>query len=638
MSLEDLEKNLYREHPPRHEDVKHPMSQETPHKGFAPPSSSLGNTLPPAHTMTAEEALDAADRAVTTVSRFGRWAFWCLIGVTALIAGAGAFYLYQYFTSRNVALDIQAPTDVLTGAPFEISARFTNQSDKVIHGGRIDLFLPDNTFLTADGAAQKRVFTKGVGDVATGGSVEAKIPLVAYQGNDTVRTFRIVASYLLSSLGPETRLEAEKSVAVNFRSPAITLDLTAPQKVLPGEPFDIRIDYRNASGIEFNRLAIALDIPPFITVSNTNPSSTAGATWQLDRLAPASGGSIAIKGVAMASDLSFFDVHATIKSDANVVSDKRATVNIAPAPLALRASVNGQSNYVSHAGDTLHYAIAYSNNSDVAMSDVVVTAKLSGAMFDFTTLRTQGSYDSVANTITWNTANTPELRLVQPKSQGAVTVDLQTKLNYPIKRLSDKNFILKIDAGVSSPTVPYYVATDKTVAVAHLENKIQGAVALQSFALFKDSTLGAQNQGPFPLKANSPTTFTIHWLITNYSTDLRNVQVRSTLPSGVRATGKAQSTVTSAPAFNDRTGEIVWSIDRIPATKGIVGKPAEAIFQIEATPNITQIGQPMPLVGDVSITAIDDFASSTLSASAPAITSELTHDPSFTQGQGTVRQ
>ena len=186
--------------------------------------------------------------------------------------------------------------------------------------------------------------------------------------------------------------------------------------------------------------------------------------------------------------------------------------------------------------------------------------------------------------------------------------------------------------------MPYYVSADKTVELTNLVTKVKGQIAIATKALFRDTASGIENRGPLPPKVNNPTNFTIHWTIVNYNTDVSNVQVKTSLLSGVRFTSKVKSNISSLPAYNDRTGEISWTIDKIPATKGVLGTPVEAIFQVEATPNITQISQPMPLLSETQLTAVDDFTQNQISGYFPAITSEMISDSTFKSGQGMVIQ
>jgi len=209
---------------------------------------------------------------------------------------------------------------------------------------------------------------------------------------------------------------------------------------------------------------------------------------------------------------------------------------------------------------------------------------------------------------------------------------------YPIKKLSDKDFILKVAAEISSPTVPYYVASDKTIGLADFETKVVGAAIISSQAFFRDNASGIINKGSLPPKVNMPTNFTIHWQITNYSTDIKNVEVKAYLQSGVRWTNNVKSNISSMPTYNERTQEVVWQINNIAATKGIISQPIEAIFQVEATPNVAQVGENLPLLSQTILRAVDEFVNVDLTASALSLNTQLLSDANFDQTTALVTQ
>jgi hypothetical protein len=76
----------------------------------------------------------------------------------------------------------------------------------------------------------------------------------------------------------------------------------------------------------------------------------------------------------------------------------------------------------------------------------------------------------------------------------------------------------------------------------------------------------------------------------------------------------------------------------VPATTGIADKPLEAVFQVTNTPAVNQVGQTITLLGPATLTATDGFTSSTLSASAPAITTALPDDTSVASNNRDVTQ
>ena len=62
----------------------------------------------------------------------------------------------------------------------------------------------------------------------------------------------------------------------------------------------------------------------------------------------------------------------------------------------------------------------------------------------------------------------------------------------------------------------------------------------------------------------------------------------------------------------------------------------EAIFQIEAIPSLLQIGQFMPLLGETTIEAFDEFVRIRLADSDKELNTELVDDLTIKQGDGKI--
>ena len=111
------------------------------------------------------------------------------------------------------------------------------------------------------------------------------------------------------------------------------------------------------------------------------------------------------------------------------------------------------------------------------------------------------------------------------------------------------------------------------------------------------------------------------------------------MPQGVSWTGQVAGNYgESAPKYNERTGEVIWEIPKLPATTGIALPAREAIFQIAATPSLNQVGANMKLLGTTTFSAKDDFVGSDLDITVEAITSELKNDTTVKYGEGKVVQ
>ena len=302
-------------------------------------------------------------------------------------------------------------------------------------------------------------------------------------------------------------------------------------------------------------------------------------------------------------------------------------------------ALNNQQNYIAGLNDSLDYTLSYTNHSNVTLQNGVITAKLVGAMFDLSTLRGGGSFNSITNVVTWNGANVPALLNIAPGQSGAVDVMLRTKGTFPIRLLSDKNYLLKVHGQIISPTVPPGTAASSTVSVADITNKVGGKIAFDAAGYFDDTNSTIVNSGPYPPKVNQPTQYTIHWRITSYSTDIANVAVSAYLQSGTTCTGQVENNIgSSTPTCDPATGLVRWTIPGISATTGVLGSPAEAIFQVENTPAINQVGQDVTLLGPTTMTASDTFTGTTLTANAGPINTSLPQDRSATNQSRQVTQ
>ncbi|MDP3015151.1 MAG: hypothetical protein Q8N28_01935 [bacterium] len=543
-------------------------------------------------------------------SGVGRKVFWSLIIGSLIVLAIGGFYLYQYFTARDISFSLKAPTNIYIGVPFNIEIEIQNNSDNLLKDTKISMILPEGTALLAENQ-DKRVLSRNFGDLDANSNFQEKISVLIFKNEQSIKKFEITASYFPPSLGPKARFEIAKSVEVTAREPGIKLDLIAFQgalnnKVLNNEDFEIEINYQNISDIDFSNVELELQYPKSFTFSNADPKPSANNNfWKIGNLAKKSPAeTIVFSGKAIGAEQSFFEIKSVLKAEfagqKYLINEKTISVNIAPSPLSLGITVNNQPDYLAFPNGDLKYKIISRNNSDIGLSDVIIKARLVGEMFDFKSLKTGGVFNSKDNTIIWNVANTPALRLLLPAAEGTVEFEIKTKDSYPIKRISDKNFILGVEAEISSPTVPYYVASDKTIGFAKSEIKVAGAAVISAEADFL--------KGFFPPKTNKQSTYLIRWAITNYSTDISNIKVKAYLQSGARWLGQVKSNINSIPNYNERTQEVVWLIDSIPATKGVISKPIEATFQIEVAPNITQVGQYLALLSETTFRAFDEFA------------------------------
>ncbi|MFH1161769.1 MAG: hypothetical protein V1696_00605 [Candidatus Jorgensenbacteria bacterium] len=621
MSLDSLEKRLYTEKGTR---------RTTPR-----PRGEVGRGNP----AVPEEWQREGMKGETPRRPFFRWMLAAVavlvvlaVGIAVLLLGSGGG------GGENTSLTLYAPSEIYRGVPFALEVNVENQLDAVIRDAALTLNLPAGLVSVDNIGTNLAITNESIGDI--GGRTVAKksFRLLAVGPPDSLQKANVTLSY---GTGGRSRFQvsAEKEIIVNRE--AVKLTVTKPERVISGSSFELEVGYENGSTFGFSDVTLRMKYPDGFRFQSAsmNPDSL-DSSWRLGALQAGSKGVLRVKGILTGADDAKFSLPVTVVANFGgeeyPLAGEDVALALAPAPVNLQVLVNGRNDYVARVGDALTYTVSYKNGSGIALADVVLKLSLSGELFNFTTLDTDGQIDSLTNTITWNAGNVPAFRLLDPGASGEVRVTVHLASTFPIRRFSDKNFLIRAQARVDSPSVPSYLAADKTTALAGLETKVAGLAVVDAQAFFRDVAAGMLNEGEMPPRVGQSTEYTIHWVLKNYGTDVTNVVVSAFLQSGVTWAGLVKSSIDVVPSWNERTGEVTWQIDKIAATKGVISNPIEAVFQVRATPDATKVGQNQPLIGETTLKATDDFTGLELTSRDAGLTTALPDDHTVGQDAGRV--
>jgi len=628
MSLEDIEKQLY--------GLKAPKTKSKPIHG------SMAETPKIAKDVIQKDwsAIDAKEKI--EIVHFPLWLkiLFVFAGFTSLVTlGIVAFFLFDFSGQpENISIDIISPKEIYRGVPFELSVGVNNQGENILRAANLVLQLPNGVINTND-LNNQYLIQDSIGDVGSGSFTKRTYSLIGIGPKDSVQTIEANLSYAVG----QNRFEEKNSYEIAIENLAVEIEIEKPEKVLNGSSLEIKVKYKNISYFDFAEVSLEAKYPTgFKFISASILPDALSNRWRLGELKNNASGELAIKGSVIGEDQASFNIpitaYANFFGKEYLLNESLASIAIAPSPVRLEIMVNNRDSYIAKIGDKLEYMMKYYNLSGIALSDVILQANISGELFDFSTISTNGALDSLTQTLSWNASHIPGLKLLDAGGSGEARFSVSLKNQFPIKRFNDKNFTLKAVAAINSPSVPYYLDAKETSTSASLETKVAGLVAFDAKALYRDPSSEIANSGRFPPKVNEPTEYTIHWLIKNYAVDLNNIQIKSSLSSGVSWTGVVKSNTDTVPLYNDRTQEIVWDIPKMPANQGILNSPFEAIFQIKAVPNQNQVGQFMPLVNVANLKAIDDFTGLELSDSDSGLNTALSDDPTVGKEDGRVLQ
>jgi uncharacterized repeat protein (TIGR01451 family) len=571
----------------------------------------------------------------------GLWWSFAILG--AFIAGAVFYYFFlRPMPGPNVSISFAKPDSVLVGDPFVFSVSFSNNSQVVLKNATLALTLPDG-FSFVGQSSDQRVMQQSIGDLASGSVTKQDFSLIAI--NDPNSTGHITAKLVYATDATDkTQYESDSAADVVTGSPAINLSFNIPQGIFSGQNFNVGINYHNNTTHDIQNVVLNTQYPSAFAFGNSSApaNSASNNSWNLGTIAAGADGSTTISGVITGPANSSYPFVGSLSTDFSGVNyalnAQMANATVVASPLSLSVMLNGTSTSIVNAGDSLDYVLSYTNNASIAFQNVMIKAALVGNMYDFGTLQSDGSFSSVTDTVTWSPATNPELSSVAAGATGQVEVRLKALQSFPIKRISDKNFTLKVQAQIQSPTVPPNTSASSTIGLANVANAVGGEIAIAATGYRNDAASGITNTGPYPPVVNQPSQYTIHWDVTNYSTDVQNVTVSAYLQSGSVFTGQVKSNISTQPTYDAATGIVSWTIPSLAATTGVLGAPAEAVFQVENTPAVNQAGQVVTLLSQTSLSAADTFTSSTLHATAGPVTTYLQQDPTVANQSGQVAQ
>ncbi|TSC81862.1 MAG: Uncharacterized protein G01um101420_775 [Parcubacteria group bacterium Gr01-1014_20] len=559
-----------------------------------------------------------------------KWFFGVPVGVI-ILAGLVLFVIFLRGSgSPSVSIEFSGLNEILVGNPFSLDVTFSNDSENILKSAQLSLFLPDGVYAVGEPKDQ-RVVEEVIGDLGPGSLNKETFSLIVTEGAKSIKKMNAKLRY---TVAPNEKIFYEKQVQteLNIGEPTLALEIEAPQSVFSGENFEFKVKYKNNSKKEIKNLSLKLEYPPIFQFQEASIKPDRGNNaWDFGSILAGEEAEMLMRGSVVGQEGSFFNFRAIAESkfsgQSYEINNQTANVGVSVAPLSLSITLNGRTDHVAALGQNLKYVLTYRNNSDYSLSNVTIKGRLGGELFDFSKAKSNGAFNSLTNTFSWSVANEPKLSSLAPGEQGSVSIDVPLLTSFPIRRFSDKNFSLKAQGEIESPTVPPGTAATKTISITTMENKVAGLIDLDAKAYFRDAASGILNSGPYPPKVNTPTQYTIHWVIRNYSTDMNKIKISAFLKSGARWTGNVKSNLSSQPEYNSASNEVRWEIDKMVAGQGIINEPAEAVFQVEVTPAVNQVGQSIEFLGESVLQATDSFVNLPFEDRDQKLTTELPDDP-----------
>jgi len=557
--------------------------------------------------------------------------------VAATLAGFYTFNRDSHFNEQSVNLGISSPSSVTSAAPATYVFTISNEEAVGITNVELSVETPDGwAFSVSDPAASDANNTLwGLGQIPAHGSRTVSVTGAITGEVGSVVTFNASVTYRPTNFNYDFTARASGSVSI--ASSIVTLDLKGPSQASPGSTIRYVLTYTNTSSDTLNDLRLVATYPDGFTIKTTDPNPRDGNNlWAVNELKSGEKGTITIDGsfkgnVGDAQQLTF-DAELKQGTAFERQVETTAVVQLIASTLTLQTTVNTSLGPVvaANPGDQLSFDIAYTNASDLEITDATVSVTFAGGAFDAVTFADDYGTVLKDGKASWDVKKVPDLASIDPGMSGTVRFTLKVPAA-PSAAKNETGPQLTAKATIAASGGDSAIKADAETLTVRINSK----PTLNVSARYYDAQGATLGSGPLPPTVGQTTAYRVFWTVTNTTNDLNVMTVAATVPSTVFWSGKNITASAGSVTFDTAQRQVVWTLNRLPAGVGQSGSPVTASFELSVTPGPSDIGAATQLLGPTSFSATDSFTGATVSASSDLVTTDLTNDTKAA-GQGIV--
>ncbi len=635
--IEDLKQSLYSRTAPE-------LRTHRKLRTFAPNSDVKTDWEHPPEEIREDPRLLTDEPASHSMSFFTK----LLIGsiIFCLIAVAGGAYLFlngaNLISANNIDVTISGPVSVPGGSPITFAVTVINKNSVALKGADLRIRFPSGATDPNDTSRPMDSLEEPLGDMAPGSSVTKNVQTVLF-GEQNLQK-QIIATVTYGIAGSSSVFTKEQAYEVLINSSPVVLSVSSYDQVTSGQPFDISVNVKSNSS-DVLRKVLLTGAYPFgysFASSNIAPASPGNNIWSLGDLPAGGTRTVVIHGSLSGenTDLRAFHFNVGTQSSGSSVTlgtsfmEAEKDVTIQKPFVSLGIALNGDSgsgDYAGQFGKALSVELKWQNNLPEAISNVNVTAHLSGNAYSKGTVNPVGGYfRSSTDDVLWSRQTDPSLATVSSGARGNLDFVV-----VPTDTGSASNPLVN-----PSITISGSVSGDRTGNVPQNAGQVSRTVKIASSASLSGRILRTDgtfaNTGPIPPQADQKTTYTVVWSVDNTSNALRNAVVTASLPPYVKWLSQVSPSSENV-SYDANSSTVTWTVGSVGTYTSGTNKRREARFQISVEPSVSQAGQVPVIVNPATLTATDSWTNTTLTSTQSNLTTSFSTDPSFRNGDAVVQ-
>jgi len=551
------------------------------------------------------------------------------VSLVGIVLTIGFFFQLnqQRFSDKRVKLEITGNNKVSAGEELTYTLTYRNDNLVSLKNAKITVEVPNaliDSSLDILGQTKSAIREYELPELKPRSKGEIIIKGRLIGEISSIHTMKATLNYRATIL--TSSFDSKTEFATTISDSPVVVDIQAPLQSVSGEIVNYVINVNNKSNNDLKDLELQLEYPETFAFTSATLTATGNSKniFIIPSLRSKTSYELTIVGNLGGSQQEIKVLKAKIGESRQgaftlyASSQKSTTLGSPYVNLTQRVNTN-----IAKAGETLEYTISFRNNTQVRIGEGFLKAQLDSKLLDLTKLNAKGAdFDSGTNTIIWRANAIPQLKTFGPNEQGEISFTVPIKRTIPIENFQDVNYVIKTNATFESNEVPTTLGVNKIIQGNSSEVKLSTRLIPKASISYVSRDSSIINTGPLPLKVGQITTFSVSLEIQNLTNDVSGGTFRATLPDNVTWTGKTVATNGNI-TYNERTKEIVWNVDKVPANTGLLRPLYRAAFQIGITPAINQIGQNPQLLSGINYTGKDDFTGIDLSGNLEVDSSDI---------------
>ncbi|MDO8590076.1 MAG: hypothetical protein Q7R69_02290 [bacterium] len=562
--------------------------------------------------------------------------FIATIGVALFVFVGGA----NFISSRNVNINVLGPATISAGEVLELGVSISNTNNADLEFANLSIQYPPGS-RNPDNTAESLTYTKdNLGVIGAGDETVRNVRVALLGSSGEVKEIKFSVEYKVK--GSNATFYKDKIFEIAIGNAPVTLTVESPDSTTSGDLFTTVVSVTLNSTEVLKNVVLKAEYPYGYSVVDSLPAAVADNNmWVLGDLSPGSKKTISISGQLLGEDREerTFRFYVGV-SDGDSASPNLKitlvslldTVAVDRPSIGLNVLFNGENlaTYVAPVARAVSASILFRNNLPDRLLAPRLEVSLSGVALDKLSISADnGIYDPVNQKFVWNLTNTLGNAELAPGEDGRVTLRFAS-----LPSLSLPAGTHDITLNVSITGVPVGAVGQRPVVVR--ETRIVRISSQVNFSSRVLRSLGSfSNEGPIPPKVGEKTTYTAIFSVGNTQGDLADAKVTAKLGQGVSWLG-ASSFTGDDISYDSASNTVTWNLGTLTSDTGFSSAARELAFQIALTPSIIQVGTAPSLVTSIALSGRDTQTGKTVTTTNPPLTTRLTSDPAFIQGDDIV--